>query len=94
MGLKIEDFSPLAAIMSGKGAIGELSRKGMFGLAPYAISRNAYDEAEEERQKAEEEAKAKAKGMKRGGAVKKKAGGYVKSADGCAKKGKTKGRFV
>ena len=92
MGLKIEDLSPLAAIMSGKGAIGELSRKGMLGLAPYAISSNSYNDAEEERQKAE--AAQKPKGMKHGSAVKKKAGGYVKSADGCAKKGKTKGRFV
>jgi len=35
------------------------------------------------------------RGMKKGGTVKKyKSGGYVKSADGCVKKGKTKGRFV
>jgi hypothetical protein len=33
--------------------------------------------------------------MKKGGIVKKKKlGGYVKAADGIAKKGKTKGRFV
>jgi hypothetical protein len=30
----------------------------------------------------------------RGGAVKYKAGGYVKAADGIAKKGKTKGKMV
>jgi len=46
------------------------------------------NEVEEEKKKrmAEEAAKAKAKGMKKGG--------YVKAADGCAKKGKTKGRMV
>jgi len=34
-------------------------------------------------------------GMKSGGAVKGyKGGGYVKAADGCVKKGKTKGRMV
>ena len=33
--------------------------------------------------------------MKKGGKVKKmKSGGYVRSADGCAQRGKTKGRFV
>jgi hypothetical protein len=33
--------------------------------------------------------------MKKGGAVKKmKQGGYVKSADGCAVRGKTKGRMI
>lgn len=33
--------------------------------------------------------------MRKGGKVKKmKSGGYVRSADGCAQRGKTKGRFV
>ena len=42
-------------------------------------------ETDEEKRKREAE-KAKMKPMK--------AGGYVKAADGCAKKGKTKGRMV
>jgi hypothetical protein len=33
-------------------------------------------------------------GMKKGGKVKMKSGGYVRSADGCAKRGKTRGKIV
>ena len=47
---------------------------------------------QEEREAAEREADEKK--MKKGGAVKYKAGGYVKAADGIAKKGKTKGKMV
>jgi hypothetical protein len=58
------------------------------------------DPAEKRRLAAEAEAEAKkgaAPGMKHGGAVKKMAKGgstASKRADGCATKGKTKGRFV
>lgn len=45
---------------------------------------------QEEEYKKMEQSKNKAKG----GAVKMKSGGYVKAADGCAKRGKTKGRMV
>jgi hypothetical protein len=64
----------------------------------------ALESAEKEKQEKEKAAKAAmmsgspgmAPGMKRGGAVKKMAkGGSASSrADGCATKGKTKGRFV
>ena len=44
---------------------------------------------EEEYKKMEDKKKKRAGGM-----TKMKSGGYVKAADGCAKKGKTKGRMV
>ena len=44
---------------------------------------------EEEYKKMEEKKKKRA-----GGTVKMKSGGYVKAADGCAQRGKTRGRMV
>jgi hypothetical protein len=40
------------------------------------------------------EAVEKSKKKRAGGMTKMKSGGYVKTADGCAKRGKTKGRMV
>lgn len=48
---------------------------------------------EEEYKKMEESKKKPAKKAK-GGMTKMKSGGYVKSADGCAKRGKTRGTMV
>ena len=67
--------------------------------SPVAHLLGIKDPAEKRRLAAEAEAEAKknaAPGMKRGGAVKKmaKGGSASKRADGCATKGKTKGRFV
>jgi hypothetical protein len=77
-----------------------LASSGAMGLVPKALS----DSFEKEKQEKEKAAQANmmsgspgmAPGMKRGGAVKKMAkGGSASSrADGCAAKGKTKGRFV
>lgn len=68
--------------------------------SPVAHLLGIKDPAEKRRLAAEAEAEAKknaAPSMKRGGAVKKMAKGgstASKRADGCATKGKTKGRFV
>jgi len=81
-----------------------LASSGAMGLVPQAL----LDNFEKEKQEKEKAAQANmmtgspgmapgmAPGMKRGGAVKKMAGGGSASsrADGCATKGKTKGRFV
>jgi hypothetical protein len=85
MGIKFEDLSPIAGIMSGKGAMGELARSGVMGIAPAAISRNAYEKAEEERKAKEAETP-----MKKGGKV----SSASKRADGIAQRGKTRGRIV
>jgi hypothetical protein len=107
MGLKMEDISPLAAMISGKGGMGKAMRQGFGGIAPMMIARSGYRDAEEERQAREQAAAEQAAaeqaaaegGMKKGGKVKKMAkGGSVgsasKRADGIATRGKTRGRMV
>ena len=100
MGLKIEDVSPLAAMISGKGGMGKAMRQGFGGIAPMMIARSGYENEEEERRAQEQAAAEQAAaegGMKKGGRVK---GGKVKMstaskrADGIAQRGKTKGRMV
>ena len=84
MGIKIGDVSPLAGMMTGKGALGELMREGFGGVIPSAIAKDAYSDEEE-------------KLKKQPGAPMKK-GGKVSSAssraDGCAQRGKTRGKMV
>ena len=94
MGLKIEDVSPLAAMISGKGGMGKAMRQGFGGIAPMMIARSGYENEEEERQAQEQAAaeQAAAQGMKKGGKV--KMSSASKRADGIAMKGKTKGRIV
>ena len=95
MGLKMEDISPLAAMISGKGGMGKAMRQGFGGIAPMMIARSGYyDKAEEERRAQEQAAaeQAAAQGMKKGGRV--KMSSASKRADGIATKGKTKGRIV
>jgi hypothetical protein len=77
------NFSPAYGVMTGEGEMGKMAKKGMMGLLPRMIAKGASQEAEEE-----EKRRAMAEGRSM------KAGGYVKAADGCAKKGKTKGRMV
>jgi hypothetical protein len=74
-------ISPAYGVLTGEGEMGRMAKKGMMGLLPRMIAKNASAE-EEEKQRAAAEGRA----MKKGG--------YVKAADGCAKKGKTKGRMV
>ena len=72
------------------GAMGKENRGFAFGLLPGLMYRDQYKDKQEEK-----DAAANPAGMKKGGKVKKmKSGGYVRSADGCAQRGKTKGKFV
>jgi hypothetical protein len=94
MGLKMEDVSPLAAMISGKGGMGKAMRQGFGGIAPMMIARSGYENEEEKRRMEEQAAaeQAAAQGMKKGGKVKMSTAS--KRADGIATKGKTKGRIV
>ncbi len=94
MGLKMEDVSPLAAMISGKGGMGKAMRQGFGGIAPMMIARSGYENEEEKRRMEEQAAaeQAAAQGMKKGGKV--KMSSASKRADGIATKGKTKGRIV
>jgi len=95
MGLKIEDVSPLAAMISGKGGMGKAMRQGFGGIAPMMIARSGYENEEEERRAQEQAAAEQAAaegGMKKGGKV--KVSSASKRADGCATKGKTRGKMV
>jgi hypothetical protein len=90
--------------LAGSGALGILPEKiadSMSSSAPADSGVNDNLQAKMLKQRAEQEAAERGEplAMKRGGAVKKMAkGGSVSSAskraDGCAAKGKTKGRFV
>ena len=77
------------------GSMGKENRGFAFGLIPGMLYKEHYrDEQEEERQRMAEAAAAEkaeqATGMKKGGMV----GSASKRADGCAVRGKTKGRMV
>ena len=86
MGLKMEDISPLAAMISGKGGMGKAMRQGFGGIAPMMIARSGYKDEEEERQAQEQERAAAKGGMKKGGKV----SSASKRADGIAIRGKTR----
>jgi hypothetical protein len=100
MGFKLGDISPVVGMATGEGMTGNLIRQGVGGVLPMMIARNAYEGKEEEekkRKEAEAEAaaagmEAQGTGMKKGGKV--KVSSASKRADGCAIKGKTKGRMV
>ena len=86
MGLKLGDVSPLAGMLTGEGLTGKLIQQGVGGIIPMAIAKSAAESRKEE----EEEAKKKlGPGMKKGGAV-----SASRRADGCCKKGKTRGKIV
>jgi len=94
MGLKMEDISPLAAMISGKGGMGKAMRQGFGGIAPMMIARSGYENEEEKRRMEEQAAaeQAAAQGMKKGGKVKMSTAS--KRADGIAQRGKTKGKML
>jgi hypothetical protein len=79
---KFGDFSPVGGMLTGEGLMGKLAASGAVGLGPQAIAKNAQDDEEEKKKKA---------GMKEGGAVRSSAS---KRADGCAVRGKTRGKIV
>lgn len=84
-------LSPAYGMMTGHGAFGKLADSGVGGLVPMMLSQHRRDKAED----AEE--KKKPVGMKKGGKVKAssmKGSSASKRADGCATKGKTRGKMV
>lgn len=102
MGIKLGDISPFAGAVSGKGLFGGLRKvtpammmiDAMRGKKKKPVGTDGRPMAEEVM--VAEEAPAGAM-MRKGGKVKKMAKGgstASKRADGCATKGKTKGRFV
>jgi hypothetical protein len=100
MAISLEDLSPVMGIATGKGMIGKLASQGGIGLLPQMIAKNAQEDAankvlaDSKALAAAEEERAKKGNM----ATQMKKGGVTSSAssraDGCAVKGKTKGRFV
>jgi hypothetical protein len=84
MGIQIGDVSPSAGMMTGKGMTGELMRQGFGGMIPSAIAKDAYSDEEEKRKKQT------GASMKKGGKV----SSASSRADGCAVKGKTRGKIV
>ena len=82
---KLGDVSPMAGMMTGEGLTGEMMRKGLVGVVPQDIARDAYSGKEEE-----EKRRKQAAGMKKGGKV----SSASSRADGCATKGKTRGKMV
>jgi len=81
----LNTVSPLSGMISGKGLMGELAAKGAMGLLPRAIAKDAYADEEEKRKK-----QAAGAPMKKGGKV----SSASSRADGCAVKGKTRGKMV
>ena len=77
-------LSPAYGMIKGEGLFGNA-----VGILP-AIAKDLRDDREEKKKTAEVASAAEEK--KPATAMKK--GGYVKAADGCAKRGKTKGRMV
>ena len=78
------------------GAFGKKNRGFGLGLLPGLLYKDQYKDKEEEERKAQEQPaaaqeQAAAQGMKKGGMVKSSAS---KRADGCAVKGKTRGKMV
>jgi len=94
-GFKLGDISPLAGLVTGEGLTGKV----LGGILPMAMRGRFGDGDDEDKvKKAAVDASIKTPGMKRGGAVKKYAkGGSVgsasKRADGCAQRGKTRGKM-
>ena len=81
------NLSPAYGMMTGHGAFGKLADSGVGGVIPSVL-------ASERRKKKDgtemSPTKEKPTGMKKGGKV----SSASRRADGCAKRGKTKGRMV
>lgn len=84
-------ISPMYGAVSGQGAFG-----GLRQLSPVMMAVDAIKGKKKDPAKPGASAPQAGEGMKKGGKVKKyaKGGSASKRADGCATKGKTKGRFV
>jgi hypothetical protein len=103
IGKVLGSMSPVAGAITGKGAFGKgltaLADSGLGMLVPMSyLAGSQRDKVKAKRADREaEEKRAPGTTMKRGGKVKKMAKGgstASKRADGCATKGKTKGRMV
>lgn len=102
MGIKLGDISPLAGLITGEGLTTNL------GIVPALLAKNREENKEEDEKKARMAAERArfqqavnagmnpvagtnpSAGMKKGGKV----SSASKRADGCAQRGKTKGRMV
>jgi hypothetical protein len=96
--MKFSDVSPLAAMIKGEGAMGDMMASGFGGMIPSSIASAAKKKREAaEEAAAAEVAAAKAEAAKRQAGVQMKKGGTVRSAssraDGIAAKGKTRGKI-
>jgi hypothetical protein len=92
MGMKeiLGTISPAYGVMKGEGLFGELAPH--LGVIPNMISKDREEKEEKAKEKKLAAATAaKPAGMKKGGMVKSSAS---KRADGCATKGKTRGKMV
>lgn len=90
--MKLGDVSPLAGMVTGEGLTGKLMRQGFGGAIPSMIAKDAYKDKERERQAGTASAGvAPTAAMKKGGVVKSSAS---KRADGCAQRGKTRGKVI
>ena len=78
-------LSPAYGMMTGHGAFGSLADAGVGGVIPTMLARDRKKSKREE-----EEAKKMDATMKKGGKV----SSASKRADGCAVRGKTKGKMV
>jgi hypothetical protein len=74
-------LSPAYGMATGHGMFGKIADSGLGGIIPTALAQDRKKEAREK-----EMAEKAANGMKKGG--------YVKAADGCAKRGKTRGKMA
>ena len=105
--MKLSDFSPAVGVLTGEGAFGNLASKGMLGPIAEKFSDAGYGKKQAEGERDEYKKKlaemqaaqaaqtqnaqgVQAPRMKKGGKV----SSASKRADGCAVKGKTKGRMV
>jgi hypothetical protein len=84
-------LSPAYGMLSGEGAFGKLADSGFGGIIPTLISQHRRKKKDGTAMSPQEEAMTASGGMKKGGKVKKYAKGG--SIDGCAIKGKTRGRL-
>lgn len=89
-------LSPVYGMMTGHGAFGKLADSGLGGVIPSMLAQQRRKKKDGTDMTPAEEAEAAKTGMKKGGSVKKMASGgsASKRADGCAVRGKTRGKMV
>lgn len=93
--MKPGDISPLAGLVTGEGVIGELMAKGVGGVVPMMIARQAQKrrKKDEKPERTSPMAVTRAAGMKAGGKVKGYAKGGKVRGCGIAKKGVRKAKM-